>query len=382
MVTHPRRLYIAVVAFSLLLPGISLSADARQPGGPEPLCQVSTDPTYGRSVDNPIAVGGSPVYGAARQRRYLDALRGPEGQAVRYTRSGSVMAPDNDTMLDRYQLTYDGLDTPVVLYLDWYHFTDTTAPVGFVCGAAFDLGLPPPDPSMGREQMSAFAGALAKDTKSSPPAIPLGGDPAVGVVLDEFRVLARGIPPVQSKVPLRSVIVAYPQTCEGQLVAPTAVRLVSAQGQVLAPEDSSSEAARLAALSLGTTTPRGSVAAFFRADPLQAPLRPYVEYGPPCAEGVRERTLAIDMTRAQLAESPMPARPAEDRSGLPWIAVQALIDLDGRFQEMRALGGPDLLVRAAIEAVRAWRVTPAHANGAPLSTVVVLQVSFTPAKPH
>jgi hypothetical protein len=70
MVAHPRRLHIAVVVVSLLLPGISLSAAARQPGGPEPLCQVSTDPTYGRSVDNPITVGGNPVYGAARQRRY------------------------------------------------------------------------------------------------------------------------------------------------------------------------------------------------------------------------------------------------------------------------------------------------------------------------
>jgi hypothetical protein len=381
MRAHPRRLHITVVAF-LLLPGTPSSADARQPSGPEPLCQVSTDPTYGHSVDNPITVGGSPLYGAARQRRYLDALRGPEGQVVRYQRTGSVLASDKETMLDRYQLTYDGLDRPVVLYLDWYHFTDTKAPVGFVCGAAFNLGLPPPDHLMGREQMSALAGSLAKDAKSPAPAIPLGGDQATGVVLDEFRVLARGIPPVHANVPIRAVIVAYPQTCEGQSVAPSTIRLVSAQGQVLAPDDAFSEPARLAALALGTTTPSGSVAAAFRADPTQAPLRPYVEYGPPCADGVRERTMALDMTRAQLVESPMPSRPADDRSGVPWIAVQALIDLDGRFQEMRALGGPDLLVRAAIEAVRAWRVTPARANGAPLSTAVVLQVSFTPPNPQ
>ncbi len=57
--------------------------------------------------------------------------------------------------------------------------------------------------------------------------------------------------------------------------------------------------------------------------------------------------------------------------------------------DARQPGGPEpqvlapddiMLVRAAMEAVRAWRVTPAHANGAPLSTVVVLQVSFTPAR--
>jgi outer membrane biosynthesis protein TonB len=53
-----------------------------------------------------------------------------------------------------------------------------------------------------------------------------------------------------------------------------------------------------------------------------------------------------------------------------------VIDHQGTFQEARALGGPEPLVRAAIEAIKAWKVLPARANGAPLTTPVVLMVSF------
>ena len=54
------------------------------------VCTVSADPAYGLSVATPIQVGGGAMYGPARERRYLDALRGPKGQPVQYKRSGSM----------------------------------------------------------------------------------------------------------------------------------------------------------------------------------------------------------------------------------------------------------------------------------------------------
>ena len=374
----PHLRWLAYAASALLI-GLPVNSEGRQPASPDPLCQVSTDSNYGTRIEHPIAVGGGSMSGPARQRRYLDALRGPDGQVVRYTRAGVTFGPDKEeTVIDRYQVTYDGLDQPMTLYLDMYHFTELKAPAGLVCGATIDLGLPPADPITGRTQMNAYADRLSPEGKSPPAPIPLRGDSAMGVVLDHFRVLARRLAPVKAGIPIGSVVIAYPQTCNGESVAPTVVRLVGGQGQAVAPDDTSSDPERMRGLALGVSTAPGSVAAWFRGDPLPSRLQVYIEYGSPCPDGLRERTSAFDMTPAKLVESPMPVRPAEDRSNLPWVAVQAVVGLDGRFHEMQALGGPDVLERAAIEAVRGWRVEPARANGEALASVVTLRVSFTP----
>src|SRR5690349_16902165 len=81
-------------------------------------CTTSTDERYAFEKSSPVQVGGGAMYGPARERRYLDALRGPEGQAVRYQRIGSMQAPDGETFLDRYELTYEGVAKPIVLYVD------------------------------------------------------------------------------------------------------------------------------------------------------------------------------------------------------------------------------------------------------------------------
>jgi hypothetical protein len=375
----PHFRWLAYAASALLI-GLPVNSEGRQPASPDPLCQVSTDSDYGTRIEHPIAVGGGSMSGPARQRRYLDALRGPDGQVVRYTRGGVKFTPDKEeTVIDLYQVTYDGLDQPMTLYLDMYHFTELKAPAGLVCGATIDLGLPPADPITGRTQMNAYADRLSPEGKSPPAPIPLRGDSAMGVVLDHFRVLTRRLAPVKAGIPIGSVVIAYPQPCNGESVAPTVVRLVGGQGQAVAPDDTSSDPERMRGLALTASTPPGSVAAWFRADPLQARLQVYVEYSAPCADGLRERTSAFDMSSAKLVESPMPARPAEDRSNSPWVAVQAVVGLDGRFHEMRALGGPDVLQRAAVEAVRGWRVEPARANGEALASVVTVRVSFTPS---
>jgi hypothetical protein len=54
---------------------------------------VSSDPTFGRVADNPIKVGGGAAYAAARERRYLDALRSPSGEPIAFKRLGSAMGP-------------------------------------------------------------------------------------------------------------------------------------------------------------------------------------------------------------------------------------------------------------------------------------------------
>jgi hypothetical protein len=100
-------------------------------------CPISTEPTYGYSKENAIRVGegGDFLGGPARERSYLDNLRGPNGEPLSYERTGSLHF--EDTILDAYVI--HGLGTPVTLYIDTYTFEELKAPVGFTCIGSFGL---------------------------------------------------------------------------------------------------------------------------------------------------------------------------------------------------------------------------------------------------
>jgi len=120
-------------AFAALLGSVKFS-----PPVSAGVCPISSDPTYGYTQTNPIEVGGGPFDGPARERAYLDNLRGPNGEALGYSRTGSL--PTNTTILDIYQIT--GLNQTVTLYIDEYNYSEPMAPVGFTCAAAFPLAPP------------------------------------------------------------------------------------------------------------------------------------------------------------------------------------------------------------------------------------------------
>ena len=101
------------------------------------LDSISIDETYGFSASNPIHVGGKFENGAVNQRRFLNALLGPDNELVRYHRRGSCcsFATKNGMngfgLLDMYEITYDGLAKPIVLYLNFYDYGTLRAPKGF-----------------------------------------------------------------------------------------------------------------------------------------------------------------------------------------------------------------------------------------------------------
>jgi hypothetical protein len=101
-------------------------------------CPVTADETYGFSAANPIKVGLDGATGPAREMQYLNALRGPSGQPLRFRRVGTSVTGSN-VILDVYELNYDGLASPVRIYLDAYHFESPQAPRGFVCPIAIGL---------------------------------------------------------------------------------------------------------------------------------------------------------------------------------------------------------------------------------------------------
>jgi hypothetical protein len=89
---------------------------------------------YGFSPENPIHVGGGPT----GQRAFLEALRGPEGQPLAWRRLGSCCEFETPNglmglgLLDLYEVTYEGLEQPVILYLNMYDSGPVAAPAGFL----------------------------------------------------------------------------------------------------------------------------------------------------------------------------------------------------------------------------------------------------------
>src|SRR5687768_9202324 len=75
-------------------------------------CEVAADAEYGYTRENPIKVGGTPLYGPARQRRFLQALGGPAGQPIAFKRRGSLAPNAENIILDSYEVTYSGLEKP------------------------------------------------------------------------------------------------------------------------------------------------------------------------------------------------------------------------------------------------------------------------------
>jgi len=105
-------------------------------------CPISPDPNYGYSPEAPIRVGNSNLYdGAAREEAYLQSLRGPGGEELRYERLDAIKL-EGLAVLDVYELDYTGLENPLILYLDMYTFEPLMLPQGLTCTAPFPLGEP------------------------------------------------------------------------------------------------------------------------------------------------------------------------------------------------------------------------------------------------
>jgi hypothetical protein len=125
--------------FALFTAGFVLSAgvaSARDPLPPVSISEVSEDPGYGYTEQNPIKVGGGSE-GPSRERAYFQLLRGPNGESVSFTRGGSCCGFKTTQgymgvgLLDIYEVTIAGSDKPVTLYINMYDYEQPKAPKGF-----------------------------------------------------------------------------------------------------------------------------------------------------------------------------------------------------------------------------------------------------------
>ncbi len=100
--------------------------------------KTTEDPSYGYKKTNPVKVGGvSENSGPLNERRFLNALTGPNGERIIYTRGGSCCSfktPNgpfgNSGMLDRYEITWLGATDTLDIFINMYDEGDLFIPVG------------------------------------------------------------------------------------------------------------------------------------------------------------------------------------------------------------------------------------------------------------
>jgi len=100
--------------------------------------EISKDKTYGVSPKNPVEVGGAKdSKGPLNERRYLNALTGPNGETISYYRAGSCCPVKSENgfmgmaMLDNYRVTWEGSKDTISIYINMYDSGKLKAPYGF-----------------------------------------------------------------------------------------------------------------------------------------------------------------------------------------------------------------------------------------------------------
>jgi hypothetical protein len=358
-------------------------------------CAVADEAGYGTTKERAIQVGGGAMYVASRERRYLDSLRGPMGEPLQYKRTGSLpLDKEGRTILDAFEITYPGLDKPVVFYLDAYHFDDSLgAPHGFICAVPIGLPPPPPDPMLAAEALIELAIEQGASRDLAPISLDADGSNRHGVLLDHFRLIARaaraaseaGAPldpqkPALELMRARMVVVAYPLRCgAADAVPPGSIELVAAQGQPPRRDGEPATGDAIARLLPGMTLPPGSMAAAYFIDRPRASDTIRIAYPDSACGTSTTVTLPMTYANAKPVKTPAPTFPAgaDEKVAIDRpIRLQALIDLDGAARHISYVGGPPALVDRAIETVRSWTAEQARLNGSPVVTPVLLQVRF------
>jgi hypothetical protein len=106
------------------------------------LTKVSRDADYGYTAEKPVMLGMVDIHeGAANRQKFLNALRGPAGEAVTYKRTQPCCPFETPNyghisgkkfgLLETYEVSYEGLEEPVLLYLNLYDSGEILAPKGF-----------------------------------------------------------------------------------------------------------------------------------------------------------------------------------------------------------------------------------------------------------
>ncbi len=100
--------------------------------------KYADDKTYGFEPENAIKVGGvADSEGPINERRFLNALAGPQGEELEYYRIGSCCPQPSENsaygqaLLDKYAVYHEGSADTLVLYINMYDSEKLMIPKGF-----------------------------------------------------------------------------------------------------------------------------------------------------------------------------------------------------------------------------------------------------------
>jgi protein TonB len=97
------------------------------------------------------------------------------------------------------------------------------------------------------------------------------------------------------------------------------------------------------------------------------------------ADAPKKIRIGANVAAANLIAKVAPVYPAEAKqAGIQGIVRLAIdIGTDGRVESLNAESGPDVLVQAAVEAVKQWTYRPVLLNGEPVEVTTTVDVNFT-----
>jgi len=99
--------------------------------------EYSENKDYGLDGKFPVKVGEKSV---SNQRRYLASLAGPNGEELQFHRRGSccaykskngILGGGGNALVDVYEVTYEGLKKPILVYISFYDYEKLYIPNGF-----------------------------------------------------------------------------------------------------------------------------------------------------------------------------------------------------------------------------------------------------------
>lgn len=101
--------------------------------------EYAPDDSYGLTEKNPVKVGGVKTNeGPSNQRRFIASLLGPNGEELSFHRRGSCCPYKSENgfgdtaLIDVYEVWYNGLKKPVLLYISFYDTEKLYIPKGFI----------------------------------------------------------------------------------------------------------------------------------------------------------------------------------------------------------------------------------------------------------
>lgn len=112
---------------------------AQQRERPADVATISTDRDYGVTQKKPVCVAGISKDESEKvlnEQRYLNALRGPNGEQISYRRRGHCCEFESPNgfmgwgVLDVYEVTWKGSARPMLIYINMYDADPLLAPLG------------------------------------------------------------------------------------------------------------------------------------------------------------------------------------------------------------------------------------------------------------